>query len=89
MMLSAPRGVTRMAGAKAQAAKFAISPRITTEYRVGGSARTYELTLCQGSKNHKLKLPIKGSTLMIFNKPNWFKNAETYCRSIKILHLID
>lgn len=31
-MLSAPRGVTRMAGANAYAAKFAISPTITTKH---------------------------------------------------------
>jgi len=32
-MLSAPRGVTRMAGANAYAAKFAISPTITTKQK--------------------------------------------------------
>ena len=37
MILSAPKGVTRIAGAKAYAAKLAISPTVTTKKKTSHS----------------------------------------------------
>ncbi len=88
MMLSAPRGVTRIAGAKAYAAKFAISPTIIISMpdHHSGSVRYEKPPLPVGRFLHEhvsLEIQVRDH-----GQHQWVKSislAETCCTSKLIL----